>query len=564
MTFVQWLSVGGFGLALALSGCKTHEGVTAGGDADTVATDGARDRDDGTRVPVSLWSPQQRRSTASYYFLVAEYMSMKDKDHKKALPIYEAAYGLDPNPFLGGKMLVAKASSGQRDEALLEARKMVLLYPRDPRLRFFYGDMLAQGGRTDEAAEQLEKCIEIDPKMEQAYIELIEAYHGKNLPKAIVVARELTRHIPGSVVGWSVLSRLLLSNNSHKEALVPARRAWEMQSTNPTLTQIYAIVLQLNGKTKQAVRIYEQLYRMDPTDQETTARMVELYSEIGNLEDALALLDDMARVGGNSKPAIQMQKALLLWQLKRFQEASDLLQKLVKEYPDSDRVKYLAAIGLERVEAWKPALDAYEQVPSNSSFRYHSDFRRVVILKQIKKLDEAATLARQLVESPQADWDAWGMLSGVYADAEAYEDAIKAADDGFTKFPDRPRLLFLKGVYQEKAGSRDACIETMRLVIKKDPTNSSAFNYLGYLFVERAENLDEAESLIKHALELKPDDGFYLDSLGWLYYQKKDYPQAAATLEKALKIEPKEGVIFEHLGDVKKITGDDKAARELY
>ncbi len=565
MTFVHWLRVGGIGFALGVAGCKTQDNAAApSGEGDGMKSEGARDRDDGARVPVSLWSPQQRRSTASYFFLVAEYMSMKEKDHKKSLPIYEAAYGLDPNPFLGGKMLAAKAAAGDREEALLESRKMVLLYPRDPRLRFFYGDMLSQGGRGDEAAEQLEKCLELDPKMEQAYIELIEIYHGKSVPKAIVVARDLTKHIPGSVVGWSVLSRLLLGTNNHKDALVPARRAWEMQSNNPTLTQIYAIVLQLNGKTKQAVRMYEQLYRMDPTDQETTARMVELYREIGNLEDALGLLDEMARPGGTGKPAVQMQKALILWELKRFQEAEVLLSNLAKEYPDSDRVKYLSAIGLERTEQWNLALAAYEQVPANSSFRYHSDFRRVVILKQVKKYDEAAALGRQLVENAQADWDAWGMLSGVYADAGRFEDAIKAAEDGYRKFGERPRLLFLKGVYQEKAGNRDGCIETMRQVLVKDPTNSSAFNYLGYLFVEKGENLDEAETLIKHALELKPDDGFYLDSLGWLFYQKKDYDKANAALEKALKIEPKEGVIMEHLADVKKVTGNDKAARELY
>lgn len=562
------LFVGVFLVALCASGCKTQnegpEGSPASETDGLRLTEGARDKDAGTRIPVSLWSPQQRRSTAGFYFLAAEYMSLKDKDHKKALPVYEAAYGLDPNPFLGGKMLAAKAASGKREEALLEARKMVLLYPRDPRLRFFYGDMLTQGGRGEEAAEQLEKAIELDPKMEQAYLELIEVYHGKDVPKAIVVAKELTRHMPGSVVGWSVLSRLYLTTGNHKEALIPARRAWEMQSQNPTLTQIYAIVLQLNGKSKQAVRMYEQLYRMDPTDQETTARMVELYREIGNLDDAIALLDEMARQGGNGKPAVQMQKALLLWELKRFQDASDLLQKLAKDYPDSDRVKYLAAIGLERTEQWKEALAAYEAVPGNSNYRYHSDFRRVVILKQLKRYDEAAALGRQLVENQQADWDAWGMLSGVYADADRFKDAVEAADTGWKKFPARPRLLFLKGVYQEKAGDRDGCITTMRDVIAKDPTNSSAFNYLGYLFVEKSENLDEAEALIKKALELKPDDGFYLDSLGWLYYQKKEYDKAVATLEKALKIEPKEGVIMEHLGDVKKVKGDEKAARDLY
>ncbi len=558
-------------LALGLAACKTSDEQGSGsgsGENERLRPD-ARDTAD-TRVPVALWSPQQRRATASYYFLVAEYMAMKERDYKKALPVYEAAYGLDPNPFLGGKMLSAKAASGDRADAILDARKMVLLYPRDPQLRFFYGDMLAQSGKFPEAAEQLEKCTELNPKMETAYLELAEVYQQQKEPaKATVVIRELVRNVPSSIAGWSLLSRYLLNARDYKGALVPARRAWEMQSQNPALTQVYAILLQLNGKTKQAVRIYEQLYRMDPTDEETTNRMIELYRELGNLEDALALLEELERASvaekkAGSRPAVQMQKAFILWELKRFQQASDLLSKLSKDNPESDRLRYLAAVGLERTEQWKAALDAYAAVPPNSAFRYHADFRMIVIFKELKRWDDAIELGRKTLASAQAEWDAWGMLSGVYADAERYKDAIEVTDDGWKKFPTRPRLLFLKGVYQEKAGDREGCIETMRQVIVKDPTNSSAYNYLGYLFVERGENLDEAETLIRKALELKPDDGFYLDSLGWLYFQKKELDKAVEFLEKALKIEPKEGVIMEHLADVKKVKGDAKGARELY
>ena len=561
-----------FVVLAGVAACKTQDGTggskAVDGDSSLTVGESARDHDDSQRIPVSLWSPSQRRSTAGYYFMVAEYVAMKERDAKKALPIYEAAYGLDPNPFLGGKMLQAKAAAGDRAEALLEARKMVLLYPRDEKLRYFYGDMLAQGGQWADAATELEKAIVLDPKMEAGYIELVEVYeNAKDAPKALVVARELTKNIPGSVAGWSILSRLLLAANNHKEALVPARRAWEMQSTNPSLAQIYAIVLQLNGKTKQAVRIYEQLYRLDPTDEETTARMVELYRQVGNLEDALTLLDEMLKNGGDGgtgKPAVAMQKAIILWELKRFQEASDLLNRLSADFPDSDRLKYLAAIGLDRLENYKAALPAYEAVPENSPFRYHADFRRVVILKELKRDDEALALGLKLMASSQADWDIYGMVSGIYADQSKYKDAVDTATAGYEKFPVRPRLLFLKGVYQEKAGDRDGCIATMRTVIDKDPTNSSAFNYLGYLYVERGENLDEAETLIRHALELKPDDGFYLDSLGWLFYQRKDYDKAAQYLEKAIKIEPKEGAIIEHLGDVMKVKGDAKSALGLY
>src|SRR6516165_794899 len=50
------------------------------------------DQNELAKVPMSLWSPAQRRSTASYYYLVAEYVGMKERDAKKALSLFEAAY----------------------------------------------------------------------------------------------------------------------------------------------------------------------------------------------------------------------------------------------------------------------------------------------------------------------------------------------------------------------------------------------------------------------------------------------------------------------------------------
>jgi tetratricopeptide (TPR) repeat protein len=545
-----------------LSACKTA-GEAASADAQYVPGEQDGPIDETTGVPLSLWSPAQRRASAGFYFMVAETVALKERDPKKALPIYEAAYNLDPNSYLGGKLIAAKAAVGDRGEALLDARKMVLLYPKESHLRFLYGQLLAVTDQTNEAIVQLERCIQMDPTFEEAYLELIDIYQkAQETPRAIVVAKDLVKKVSSSVTGWSQLSRLYLVNNQYKEALLPAQRAWEMQSANPNLTQVYAVVLQLNGKSKQAIQIYEQLYRMNPTDEELTARMVELYRELGNLEDALGLLDELIRVGGESKVGVQMQKAILLWELKRFGEASALLDQLAKEHPESDRLRYMAALGQEKLKNYDEALRIYDSLPEESSFRYQGQLRIVVILQEQKKYNEAIERGNLVIKDKRVEWEAFGLLGNIYADAQRYEDAVDVLTVGYKKFPQQSRLLFLLGVYQEKAGDLDGCIDSMRQVIAKDPQNSSAYNYLGYLFAEKKENLEEAESLIKRALQLKPDDGFYLDSLGWVYFQKGDYKNAQPILEKAVAKEPKEGAIIEHLADLFKAKGElDKALK---
>src|SRR5262249_44164147 len=76
-----------------------------------------------------------------------------------------------------------------------------------------------------------------------------------------------------------------------------------------------------------------------------------------------------------------------------------------------------------------------------------------------------------------------------------------------------------------------------------------AMNFIGYSLVERGKNLDEAEKLIRHALEIRPDSAAFLDSLGWLYFRRGEYRRAVGTLERAVALEPDEPLINEHLGD---------------
>ena len=89
-------------------------------------------------------------------------------------------------------------------------------------------------------------------------------------------------------------------------------------------------------------------------------------------------------------------------------------------------------------------------------------------------------------------------------------------------------------------------------------------NYLGYTYADLGTNLDEAEKLIKEALNYKPDDGYITDSLGWVYYKKGLYEKAVEMLERAVKLVPNDPIILEHLGDAYLKINDSKKALEYY
>jgi Tfp pilus assembly protein PilF len=104
----------------------------------------------------------------------------------------------------------------------------------------------------------------------------------------------------------------------------------------------------------------------------------------------------------------------------------------------------------------------------------------------------------------------------------------------------------------------------MKTVIGIDPNNANALNYLGYTYVDLGIQLDEAEQLIRKALELKPDDGYITDSLGWVFYKRKEFDKALPIMMKAAKLVPDDPTILEHLGDVYLQLNDKENAMKSY
>ena len=111
---------------------------------------------------------------------------------------------------------------------------------------------------------------------------------------------------------------------------------------------------------------------------------------------------------------------------------------------------------------------------------------------------------------------------------------------------------------------KDLCVEQMQKAIELNPDNAAALNYLGYTFADQGVRLDEAESLVRRALSINPRDGYYIDSLGWVYYQKGDYKKAIEELERAVALATDDPTIAEHLGDAYIKVGRVREALRIY
>jgi len=119
-------------------------------------------------------------------------------------------------------------------------------------------------------------------------------------------------------------------------------------------------------------------------------------------------------------------------------------------------------------------------------------------------------------------------------------------------------------VLYEKSGNSEKAIDAMEEVLKVDPEHANALNFIGYTWADKGMNLERAEEMIRKALSKKPDDGYILDSMGWVYFKKNDYKKALEYIQKASEKLPDDPTITEHLGDIYSALGAKEKAQQFY
>ena len=181
-------------------------------------------------------------------------------------------------------------------------------------------------------------------------------------------------------------------------------------------------------------------------------------------------------------------------------------------------------------------------------------FKLIRVTALLGQMDEAEKLLEPLKKLfPDSvltqETEAW-----LYQFQGKYDEAAKIYEKLLDK-TDNERLqdalhYALSGVYAE-AGNVDKAAEHLQILLKKNPDSPRYNNDLGYIWADHDRNLEQAEKMIRKAVDKEPQNGAYLDSLGWVLYKKKQYQDALKYLEKAVSLPDGEHPeIYDHLGDV--------------
>ena len=235
-------------------------------------------------------------------------------------------------------------------------------------------------------------------------------------------------------------------------------------------------------------------------------------------------------------------------------DKSKSIQKILLETsiflcPEMDIAKYSLAEIYNSEKLPYIALEKLNTISDKSYFFLPRNLKKLSIKKKIIKRDVYNKLLFQSLEVWPENESLLYELADYYKIKKEYEKSLKTYEKLIKNFGENDRLLFLYASNLDKLNKWEDAKNLFLKLLKKNPEDTYTLNYISYRLSLRDEELGYALKLIKKALTLDPENGYFLDTIGWVEFKRKNFKNSVFYLEKATSILPNSAEVLDHLGD---------------
>jgi tetratricopeptide (TPR) repeat protein len=226
-------------------------------------------------------------------------------------------------------------------------------------------------------------------------------------------------------------------------------------------------------------------------------------------------------------------------------------------YLDPHTAGGLAALSLgnllESNKQGEAAIEVFESIDPDAPFRALGVLRAALALDRMDRTEDAEKAFKEAISRGPQDVQNYVSFGNMLRGRERFGEATGIYSKAIALTPKPGRtdwsLFYFRGIAYERTKLWDKAEADFKEALKLYPDQPLVLNYLGYSWVDMGRNLEEALGMIRKAVELRPNDGYIVDSLGWAFYKLGRYGEAVPELERAISLRPDDPVIHDHLGD---------------
>lgn len=472
-------------------------------------------------------------------------------------------------------------SSGDTTFAADYYLKALAADPDNAALRKRAMGLCVAAGRYDEAFKLAETTIRSEPKQELARTLLaLRAVSASDFAGA---AAQLGKGEAGDN-GWLIAPLMgawvEVGRGNVDAGLKKLEKINKGGALSPFVLYHQALINDFAGRTAAAEAAYAKLTErtLERSARLTEAR-VRFLARTGKTKEANAAVDAYL-IGNPDSPAINRLKTeiaggakiepmatsaqagisemLLVTAstLNREQagEAVEIYLRLALYLRPNLDIAWLAlADHFESEERFQEAIEAYQKVDRRSPLGLEARIRSARALDDLGKTDEALSALNEIAAQDPAKPDARIAHADLLRSKERFDEAAASYSQAIAALArTEPRhwgLFFARGIAYERAKQWPKAEADLLKALELNPNQPSVLNYLGYSWIDQGIKFDEGRRMIERAVQLRPNDGYFVDSLGWAFYRMGDFQAAVEQLERAVELKSDDPIINDHLGD---------------
>ena len=426
--------------------------------------------------------------------------------------------------------------------------------------------------------------VEKDPQNPNYRNMLGNVYWGLyKLKEAEIELQEAIKLDEENINYWQMLASIQ-EYTSQENAFNTYKKIVEKFGDNPYYLDRISEIANVLGKHQEAIYALENILKLEPNDKGTKMKLAVEYADIGKDSLSENIFEDIT---SDDDTAAKLTYIRFLMKQKKFKRANEIFYPIIfsdslsfekkleiakNTLPFNDSTiidtvfRYYKYLNSLDTNSWQPYY-AFAIIHSQKKdFQNAILYYRKVIQLEPELVDIWLELARTYEEMKQKDSTEIVLeeakktfpknflinyaLGIVYFQNKKSEQAIRPLEDALKIAPQNIETISLLASIYDAQKNWERSDELYEIALTIDSTNSVILNNYGYSLATRGKELEKALNMTKKAIEEKPKNPSYLDTIGWIYFQLGNYDEAKKFIQDAIDLENNNAEINEHLGDI--------------
>lgn len=421
---------------------------------------------------------------------------------------------------------------------------------------------LARAGRYDESMTYMEQVLQRQGDTHFDFLALSAAETDPDTRAGLLQGfdRLLSKNPDNSQLLFG--KAILLQQDGRAAEALQLLEDSDAASNEVSPILLRARLLQSLGRSDEALPLLQKGIRKHPEDKRLRLTYARLLVEQDRLDDAKGEFAKLVQENPNDDD-LRFSLALVCLEAEAWEEAIVYLEELVERRSHVDAAHYNLGRAYEALNDNDSALQEYTQVGPSNDYLPAQQRQAELLFAQQRGEEASARLAQARDAQPDYAIQLYLIEAEGLSNSGQIEPAWKAINDGLEQYPNDLNLLYTRAMLAEKREDLGQLETDLRYIIEREPEHAMALNALGYTLADRTTRYEEARELIAKAHQLNPDDPAILDSLGWVNYRLGNLDEAERLLRQALERFPDHEVAA-HLGEVLWAQGKQREARSVW